>query len=89
MKSYREHRCSKVHHRPTAFAKCAWPRAAWVQGDGPYAVLAHCRVLTVQLHPDPEHAEAAKRTIDETGCGGGCYRAHEVVFLDLSRQVGA
>ncbi len=54
----------------------------WVTGTGPYAVLAHCKVLTITLHRDHDAATAARRFIDRTGCGGGCHRDHAVVNLE-------
>jgi hypothetical protein len=43
-------------------AKRKWGRrAAWIQGDGPFAVLAHCRQLTVSLWKTMPEAEAAKQ----------------------------
>jgi hypothetical protein len=51
-----------------------------------YALLAHCRRgrlggLTVTLWPTLEEAERSKRMIDAGGCGGCCYRDHEIVLL--------
>lgn len=63
-------------------AKQRWPHAEWVEGSGPFATLAHCRVLTVQLHRTRREAEAAKALIDECGCGGLCYNAHEILRLE-------
>ena len=64
-------------------AKCVWPRAAWIEGDGGFALLARCGVLTVTLWPTPEEAEKAKAMIDHAGCGGHCRGApgHEIVEL--------
>jgi len=55
---------------PHAFARCVWKRAAWVDGDGPYALLAHCRVLTLTLRPAEAEAEASKRIFDLDACEG-------------------
>jgi hypothetical protein len=63
--------------------RCVWPRSEWVTGEGPYAVLAHCRVLTVMLHGSAAAAEASKKSIDETACGGMCFKRHEIVQLVL------
>lgn len=60
-----------------------WRRAAWIDGDGPFALLAHCRVLTVTLHATRERAEHSKGIIDSTGCGGCCVRKHEIVELTI------
>lgn len=36
-------RCGKAHRSWVALARCTWPRAYEVSGDGPIAVLLHCR----------------------------------------------
>jgi hypothetical protein len=64
-----------------AQAKHRWPKAAWIDGDGPYASLAHCRELTVRLYPDQASAQRGKDFIDRLGCGGACYGHHEIVKI--------
>jgi len=81
LKVYRRHNCHAEHRTLRALAKCMWPRAVWVAGEGRYATLAHCDVLTVQLHQTREAAESALGMIDRTGCGGGCHRHHELIRL--------
>ena len=63
-------------------AKRRFPNAAWITGNGPWASLAACGVLTVILYPTREQAETARAFIDQTGCGGGCYRDHAVVNIE-------
>jgi len=64
-------------------ARSFWKKeACWIDGDGPWALLAHCRVLSVSLHRTKEGAEKAMASIDHTGCGGACNRMHEIVYLD-------
>jgi hypothetical protein len=76
--------CAVHRHRSyRTLAKCIWPQAYWVAGEGPWASLAHCNVLTIELHRTRATAEAAKRAIDGTGCGGRCHRHHEIVHLAL------
>jgi hypothetical protein len=58
-----------------------FPRAAWVHGEGPYACLAHCNVLTVLLCDTEEEANKRKADIDDGGCGGRCKRRHDLVRL--------
>lgn len=65
-----------------AIARRRYPRAEWITGEGPWASLAACGVLTVILYPTREQAEAARAFIDQTGCGGGCYRDHAVVNIE-------
>ena len=69
-------------------ARKRWRKAEWINGEGRYAVLAWCRVLTVTLWPTVEKAEAAKREIDDTACGGMCEMRHEIVDLDMPNAAG-
>ena len=55
-------------------------KAEWVVGEGEWATLAWCRVLTVTLWPTFEKAASALATI-EGGCGGYCHQDHEIVRL--------
>jgi hypothetical protein len=64
-----------------AKARRLYPRACWVSGDGPYAVLAYCRQLSIELIETLERAQARKEFIDGGGCCGRCCRAHEIVDL--------
>lgn len=50
-------------------------------GEGPHAVLAWCRVLTVTLHDTEEATLKSKAMIDDTACGGMCHRHHEIIQL--------
>ncbi|PWU52813.1 hypothetical protein DLJ47_17835 [Micromonospora sp. S4605] len=81
MKTYRRHYCQRQHRTHHTTAKCLWPRAVWITGEGPYATLAWCRVLSVMLHPTEAEALAAKHLIDSTGCGGRCNRRHELILI--------
>lgn len=86
MKVYRRHYCARQHRSYRTFARCVWPRAAWVAGDGPYAVVAYCKVTTVTLHATYERAAEAKAAIDSGACGGRCIQRHEVLYLDTGEQ---
>ena len=86
MKVYRDHNCGRRHKAWPALARCMFPRAAWIAGDGPFAVHVRCGVTSVTLHPDVETAEHALETVDATGCGGRCVRHHELVRLDFDAQ---
>jgi hypothetical protein len=68
-------------------ARRHWPRAIWVRGQGPIALLAWCNKLSVTLHAEHEVAEAVKAMIDRHGCGHRCYRKH--VIVDLDAEVAA
>jgi hypothetical protein len=68
-----------------AEAKKLWGNeAAWIDGDGPFALLARCRTLTVTLWGTRDEAERQKSIIDGTGCGDACNRAHEIVDMSAS-----
>ena len=62
-------------------AQRIWPQAEWITGEGPFALLAHCRVLTITLHQDLARAEQAKQRIDTFCCGGACSGCHELLEL--------
>jgi len=71
---------AQVDYRKLAQRK--WGRRAeWITGKGPFAVLAHCRVLTVTLWTSLEKAQAAKKGIDDCACGGMCHKDHEIINL--------
>lgn len=81
-------RCSRKHRTFAGIARCLFRRAT-IKGEGQYAVLAHCGQLTVTLWPTQSEAQAALAFIDETGCGGRCYRRHEITQLHQSDKAGA
>lgn len=79
---YRRHNCTRRHRTHRTFAKCIWPRAVWISGNAPLAVIAYCRDTTITLHHDLESARDALAVIDSTGCGGRCSRHHKLVRLE-------
>ncbi|MGH2651381.1 MAG: hypothetical protein ACRDHS_03035 [Actinomycetota bacterium] len=91
-KVYREHGCDRRHRSFLTFAKCVWPRALWILGDGPFASVSWCGArpglpryrsgASVKLWETIEDAHKAKAQIDYTGCGGLCVRRHEVIQLE-------
>lgn len=63
-------------------AQRRWGKEAeWITGNGQFALLAWCKVLTVTLWSTTAEAEENKKFIDEMACGGGCTRNHEIVDL--------
>lgn len=94
-KVYRRHNCERQHRTYLSFARCVWKSAEWVREFDPgtelrYAMVSNCRKSyrtgnqrTVSLWASREHAEAQREWIDRTGCGGGCYGAHEVIRLEI------
>lgn len=65
------------------FAKKIWGKhSCWIDGEGPWALLAHCHILSVSLWQTEAKALASKKQIDETACGGQCVRAHEIRNLN-------
>lgn len=57
--------------------------AIWAHGKGKYATLAYCGgELTIERHKTLRQAIHAKRTIDGSGCGGGCAKVHVIAYVD-------
>ena len=83
MPSATTHPCDRVHRTFQTLAECCWPHAAWVAGDGPWAVLAHCDMLSVTLCGTREAARAQRARIDEVPCCRDCDGRHEIVELVL------
>lgn len=83
MKTYRRHRCDAKHRTTRTFMWCAIPNACWIVGDGPYALIAWCRVPSVTLWRTLAEAEASKTDIDRHSCGGMCNGRHEIVQVVL------
>jgi len=73
----------------TSVAARHWGRkAAWIEGDGPFALLARCRDLTVMLFATRGEAEEKLRVLNRRGCGGLCAvdtRDRPHVIIDLSK----
>src|SRR6266699_4444424 len=69
-----------------AEAKRRWPRACWIEGYGPFALLEHCDVLTVSLFGDYDSANKSKQQLDQYGCGHACSKHHEIVELQTRKQ---
>ena len=68
-------------------AKRRWGKeAAWITGDGQFALLAKCSGLTVTLWRTREEAQERKKFIDANACGIGCTctRNHEIVDLSIA-----
>ncbi len=57
-------------------ARKLWPKAEWIEGNGRYATVASCGVLTVMLHRTRAKARQALAWIDELCCGGQCRGIH-------------
>jgi hypothetical protein len=80
-------RCGRNHRSYETVAECLWPKATWISGEGPYAVLAHCNeLLTVSLHPDEAIAEESIGVLDQFGCGYACGRRHEIIQISLPQR---
>lgn len=85
---YRRHRCDRRHRNFRALARCIWPRAAWIAGNGPFATVSRCphgpsqrSMVTAVLHTTVEAARDSLAAIDGGGCGGQCTRQHKLVEL--------
>lgn len=64
-----------------ALARRRWPVTCWIDGNGPIAVVAYCRITSVSLWRDQAAADAARAYIDYYACGGMCNRRHDTVDL--------
>lgn len=67
-----------------ALALRRWPDAEWVSGEGPYALVAPCGVVTITLHKTLDSAERYKVPIDSTGCGHACRPGAPHDIIDLA-----
>jgi hypothetical protein len=79
-----DHACGVAHRSYMTLARCEWPRHEWITGDGAFALLAWCRVLTITLWDTYWSAFRASVPIDPrtgTGCGGKCHGAHQIVHI--------
>lgn len=78
--------CGHRHRSPRTLVACLFPRATFLGGRGPWAVVSECpsrhfprdRYRTVTLHPDISTALAAKATIDSDACGHACINRHRI-----------
>ena len=80
------HRCARQHHAATALARCTFPDAGWIRGDGPFGVVAWCSVVGITLYATADAATAALAALNDTGCGRRCTGHHDV--LQLSARLG-
>lgn len=78
------HRCSRQHHATTALARCTFPDAGWIRGDGPFGVVAWCSVVSITLYPTLDAATAALAALNDTGCGRRCTGHHNVLSLSFA-----
>lgn len=81
MESVSRHPCARNHRSFNTLAKCIWPKAEWVQGEGNIATVAYCNVTTVELHENLKDAQLAIDIINLTGCGGRCIKRHKLIQL--------
>lgn len=80
------HGCGRTHHCWQSLAECTWPEAAFVTGEGPFALVARCGMVSVALYATAAEARRRWKRMDTVGCGRGCVHHHDVVHLD---QVGS
>ena len=83
MKVLTVHRCGAHHRLGSAFARCAFPYASWINGAGIYAVIRLCGVTRVSLHHDEADAVRVLAKVDKAGCGDRCRGKHEIARIDL------
>lgn len=70
--------CTRRHRTFATWIRCAIPELEWVLGEGPIALIARCRRVTVTLHATHEDAAGAKAGIDRLSCGHRCVGRHEI-----------
>ena len=75
------HHCGRTHRGFQSLAECVWPDAAYVIGDGPYALVAHCDMLSVALYETAAEAGQARRRMNTVGCGKSCEGRHQLAVL--------
>lgn len=76
-----DHGCGRIHYGYQSLAECRWPDAAYVTGDGAFAVLSRCDLLAVSLYDTRAEARRRHRRLEEQGCGRACEGRHELVVL--------
>jgi hypothetical protein len=81
VKTYREHRCSSRHRSYPTMARCVWPRAAWIMGNGEWAAVSRCRRSDFSVSLFEARAEAEEDL--QLPCGGSCCGEHEVIRIVL------
>lgn len=81
------HGCGRTHHGYQSLAECCWPDAAYVTGDGPYALVATCEMVSVALYDSESEARRRRSRLDTVGCGRGCERHHDL--FDLAQAVSS
>ena len=75
------HGCGRTHRGYQSLAECTWPDAAYVVGDGPFAVLSRCDLFTVSLYDTGGEARRRKQALDVRGCGKTCEGRHDLACL--------
>jgi len=83
------HGCGRTHHCWQAVAECTWPDAAFVTGDGPFALVARCDMVSIALYETAHEVQRRWKRMDTIGCGRRCEHRHEVVVLDQLAEVSA
>jgi len=75
-------------------AKCHFPNAYRIEGNGPYAVVTACRpgVVIVSLHAMEERAQEVFDQLSRRPCGGRCYPEMRHAWhrlIDVREKVGS
>lgn len=83
MKTYRYHPCTSHHATYRAKAECIFGGSIVVEGEGPFATVARCRVPSISLYATRAEAEDALAVLNTFYCGPGCYRNHEAAEIHL------
>lgn len=76
--NYRIHNCGVNHREWPTVARCQFPKAALIAGNGQHALVSHCGPQTVTLYEDP-HIPAMYA---HTRCGAPrCHYKHEALTI--------
>lgn len=73
-------KCKVAHRKYEVMAKCLWPRAVWVTGDGKYALVAYCGQVSVTLWGT--HPKALSEMEGLRLCGHACTGNHRVIDME-------
>jgi hypothetical protein len=83
----RTHACTRTHRTLRTFAKCVWPKASQITGEGKWAAITHrADGAHISLHETSTAARDAKAAADCSGCGD--HRRREAHLLRLAPGEG-
>ena len=83
--------CRTVHPTWSAVAHHLWPKAQVWGANGPYATVAPCDSMTIELHLDLPSAQLSFNAMSGgAGCGGHCSpRRHQIALMRVPNPPAA